>query len=63
MGNKLKKMLDKNDKGLNISFKFKTPIDRENFIHVIDQLNNTGIPQETPIPVSIEITREIMNIQ
>lgn len=63
MGNKLKKMLDKNDKGLNISFKFKTPIDRENFIHVIDQLNNTGIPQETPIPVSIEITKKKGNYE
>ena len=57
MGNKLKKMLDKNDKGLNLTIKFCNPTDRKNFIYAINRLEDTGIPQITSIPASIEITK------
>ena len=58
MGNRLREMLNKNDKGLNLTVKFCNPTDQKNFNNAMNQFENTGMPQVIPLSASIEMTKK-----
>lgn len=57
MGNKLKKMLDKNDNGFVVTMHFKNQEDRQSFINAINKVGETGQHQAIPNPKSLELKK------
>ncbi len=63
MANKLKDMLDPKNSGLALTLNFKSLEDRTNFINAIDKIGKTGVPQEVPVPKSIDFFKTVGGYQ
>lgn len=57
MGNRLKRMLEE-DNSVNLSVKFKSMKDRDVFAKVVEEIEETGVSKDVPIPLSIEISKK-----
>ncbi len=57
MGNRLKRMLEE-DNSVNLSVKFKSSYDRDVFAKAVEEIGETGVSKDVPIPLSIEISEK-----